>query len=104
VAKAKKAVREPYTATDIKLLKQHLKSRTPIAKISKQMKRSEGALRKKALVLGIRSGTQALKVLAGKARFEAAPAPRGSRISLFFSRPIPSLNVLAEREGGNEPY
>ena len=58
VAKAKKAVREPYTATDIKLLKQHLKSRTPIAKISKQMKRSEGSLRQKALALGIGLGHQ----------------------------------------------
>jgi hypothetical protein len=56
VAKAKKAVRKAYTATDIKLLKQHSKSRTPVAKIAKQMKRSEGSLRQKALVLGIRLG------------------------------------------------
>jgi hypothetical protein len=34
----KKPVRKPYTTADIKLLKQHSKARTPVSKISKQMK------------------------------------------------------------------
>jgi hypothetical protein len=58
VAKAKRPIRKPYTAADIKLLKQHSKARTPVAKISKQMKRSEGSLRQKALALGIGLGHQ----------------------------------------------
>jgi len=59
VAKAKKKVtRKQYTAADIKLLKQHSKARTPVARIVKQMKRSEGSLRQKALSLGIGLGHQ----------------------------------------------
>ena len=44
VAKAPK----PYTAADIKLLKQHSKARTPVSKIAKLMKRSEDSLRLQA--------------------------------------------------------
>jgi hypothetical protein len=59
VAKAKKnPARNLYTAADIKLLKQHSKARTPVSKISKQMKRSVGSLRQKALKLGIGLGHQ----------------------------------------------
>jgi hypothetical protein len=54
----KKTLRKPYTAADIKLLKQHSKARTPVAKISKQMKRSVGSLRQKALKLGFGLGHQ----------------------------------------------
>jgi hypothetical protein len=54
VAKAKK--KKPYTASDIKLLKQHSKARTPVSKIAKVMKRTEGSLRQKALKLGIGLG------------------------------------------------
>jgi hypothetical protein len=57
-AKKKKRKRKPYTAADIKLLKQHSRSRTPVANIVKQMKRSEGSLRQKALTLGIGLGHQ----------------------------------------------
>jgi len=57
-AKKKKPTRKPYTAADIKLLKQHSKARTPVAKIVKRMKRSEGSLRQKALSLGIGLGHQ----------------------------------------------
>ena len=41
VAKAPK----PYTAADIKLLKQYSKARTPVSKIAKLIKRSEDSLR-----------------------------------------------------------
>lgn len=54
----KKLARKPYTPADIKLLKQHSKSKTPVAKIAKQMKRTEGSLRQKALALGIGLGHQ----------------------------------------------
>ncbi len=55
-AKKKKLVRKPYTVADVKLLKQHSKSRTPVARIARVMKRSEGSLRQKALKLGIGLG------------------------------------------------
>jgi hypothetical protein len=51
-----KPARKPYSATDIKLLKQHSKARTPVKKIAKLMKRSEGSLRQKALKLEISLG------------------------------------------------
>jgi hypothetical protein len=57
-AKKKKVARKPYTAADVKLLKRHSKARTPVVKISKQMKRSVGSLRQKALDLGIGLGHQ----------------------------------------------
>ncbi|MBV9563327.1 MAG: hypothetical protein JOY90_23210 [Bradyrhizobium sp.] len=57
-SKKKSTTRKPYTAADVKLLKQHSKSRTPVAKIAKAMKRSEGSLRQKALKLGIGLGHQ----------------------------------------------
>ena len=57
-AKTKSVVRKPYTTADVKLLKQHSKARTPLVKISKQMKRSVGSLRQKALGLGIGLGHQ----------------------------------------------
>ncbi|MET4121787.1 hypothetical protein ABIB85_008490 [Bradyrhizobium sp. JR1.5] len=51
--KAKKTIRREGTKADIKELKAHSKARTPVAKISKATKRSVGALRQKALNLGI---------------------------------------------------
>jgi hypothetical protein len=53
-----KSKRKEYTKDDIKLLKTHSKARTPVAKISKLMKRSEGSLRQKARSLGIGLGHQ----------------------------------------------
>jgi hypothetical protein len=57
-ATKKKVVRREYTASDIKLLKSHSKARTPVSKLTKLMKRSEGSLRQKALTLGIGLGHQ----------------------------------------------
>jgi hypothetical protein len=54
----KKAIRKEYTASDVKLLKMHSKAKTPVAKLSKVMKRSEGSLRQKALTLGLGLGHQ----------------------------------------------
>jgi hypothetical protein len=58
VKATKKRSRKPYTAADTKLLRQHSKARTPVAKIVKLMKRSEGSLRQKARTLGIGLGHQ----------------------------------------------
>jgi hypothetical protein len=50
--------RKEYTKDDLKVLKAHSKARTPVAKISKLMKRTEGSLRQKARTLGIGLGHQ----------------------------------------------
>jgi isocitrate lyase len=55
-AKTKKSVRREYTKADVKELRGHSKARTPVAKIAKLTKRTEGSLRQKALKLGIRLG------------------------------------------------
>jgi hypothetical protein len=52
----KKVVRKLFTKDDVKALKAHSKARTPVAKIAKQMKRTEGSLRQKAIKLGIGLG------------------------------------------------
>jgi hypothetical protein len=54
--KVKKRVRREYTRADVKELRAHSKAKTPVAKIAKQMKRSEASLRQKALTLGIGLG------------------------------------------------
>jgi hypothetical protein len=48
--------RVAWTKENIRDLKAHSKSKTPVAKIAKQMKRSEGAIRQKALALEISIG------------------------------------------------
>jgi hypothetical protein len=54
-----KAVRRrEWTKADVKELKAHSKARTPVTKISKETKRTIGALRQKALHLGIGLGHQ----------------------------------------------
>jgi hypothetical protein len=45
-----------WTKENIRDLKARSKSKTPVAKIAKQMKRSEGAIRQKALALEIGIG------------------------------------------------
>jgi hypothetical protein len=47
-----------WTKKDRRKLKAHSKARTPVAKIAKKMKRTIGALRQKALKLGIGLGHQ----------------------------------------------
>lgn len=55
--KAKKTVlRREYTKADVKELRAHSKAKTPVARIAKLTKRTEGSLRQKALKLGIRLG------------------------------------------------
>ena len=52
----KKRSRVAYTKADIRELRVHSKARTPVKKIAKAMKRTEGSLRQKALALGIGLG------------------------------------------------
>jgi hypothetical protein len=54
----KRQPRKLYTKEDIRFLKQHSKAKTPIKKIAKTMKRTEGSLRQKARTLGIGLGHQ----------------------------------------------
>jgi len=51
-----KRKRRAWAKKDIAELKAHSKSRTPVSRISKMMKRSVGALRQKARILGIGLG------------------------------------------------
>jgi hypothetical protein len=58
VKKVKKRVRRDYTKEDVKELRAHSKARTPVARIVKLTKRTEGSLRQKARALGISLGHQ----------------------------------------------
>ena len=57
-ATKKRVKRREWTKDDIKDLKAHSKARTPVVKIAKTTKRTIGALRQKALQLGIGLGHQ----------------------------------------------
>jgi hypothetical protein len=54
--RVKKVIRRPYTKADIRELRAHSKARTPVARIARQMKRTEGSLRQKAQKLEISLG------------------------------------------------
>jgi hypothetical protein len=52
IAKTKKQIFQPWTAADIKTLRRYAGKR-PARAIGKELKRSEGATRQKALALGV---------------------------------------------------
>jgi hypothetical protein len=54
--KTKTPGREPWTKEDLRELKAHLKAKTPVAKVAKAMRRTEGAVRQKATTIGIGLG------------------------------------------------
>jgi hypothetical protein len=54
--KTARRVIKPWTKDDIRALKAHSKARTPVAKISKELKRTVGALRRRAGIIGIGLG------------------------------------------------
>ena len=56
VKKAVRPVVKPWTKDDLRTLKAHSKARTPVVKISKVMKRTIGALRRSAGILGVGLG------------------------------------------------
>ena len=58
MAKRAAAKRKRWTRPLLAELRRHSKGRTPVAKIARQMKRTEGALRQQALKLGIGLGHQ----------------------------------------------
>lgn len=58
MAKKTKRVRRDWTKEEERSLKAHSKSKTPVAKIAKEMKRTEAALRFKAHSLGLSLGHQ----------------------------------------------
>ena len=54
--KKKTQTRNPWSKESIRELKAHSKARTPVAKVAKAMKRTEGAVRQKATSIGIGLG------------------------------------------------
>jgi hypothetical protein len=52
----RKSKKIPWTKQHVSDLKAHSKKKTPVAKISKSMKRTPGAIRQKALSVGISVG------------------------------------------------
>jgi hypothetical protein len=54
--KTKRAKRREWTKENERELKAHSRSKTPVAKISKLTKRTVGALRQKALSMGMSLG------------------------------------------------
>ena len=58
VKKVKKRIRREYTKDDVKELRAYSKAKTPVARIVKLTKRTEGSLRQKARVLGLSLGHQ----------------------------------------------
>jgi hypothetical protein len=54
----KRSKRREWTKENMRELKTHSRSKTPVAKISKLMKRTVGALRQKALHMGMSLGHQ----------------------------------------------
>jgi len=54
--KTERARRREWTKEDISEIKGHSRARAPVAKMSKLMKRTVGALRQKALHLGLPLG------------------------------------------------
>ncbi|MGB6766707.1 MAG: hypothetical protein WBE50_01190, partial [Methyloceanibacter sp.] len=56
IVRTKRLVRRDWTRAEVRELKQHSKDKTRVKAISKALKRTPGALRQKARVLGIPLG------------------------------------------------
>ena len=54
--KKKPSVRKPWTKEDLRQLKAHSKTRTPVVDVAKAMKRTEAAVRQKAKTIGVGLG------------------------------------------------
>ena len=54
--KKRPTVRKPWTKEDLRQLKAHSKTRTPVVDVAKAMKRTEAALRQKAKAIGVGLG------------------------------------------------
>ena len=58
MANSAKLVRRRWTNQEVREVRAHSRSRTPVSQIAKAMKRSAGALRQKAFALGLPLGHQ----------------------------------------------
>ena len=58
---AKKRAYKTWSKDDLKQLRQHSREKTPVSKIAKSMKRSEGTIRMKAYQLGFSVGHRRAK-------------------------------------------
>jgi hypothetical protein len=56
VPKKKTPGRNPWTKEDLRELKAHSKTRTPVVEVAKAMKRTEAAVRQKAKTIGLGLG------------------------------------------------
>jgi hypothetical protein len=56
VRKKKTPVRNPWTQDDLRQLKAHSKTRTPVVEVAKAIKRTEAAVRQKAKTIGVGLG------------------------------------------------
>ena len=54
--KSSRTKRRAWTKADVTSLRQHSKKKSPVAQIARQLKRSAGAIRQKALSLGLPIG------------------------------------------------
>jgi hypothetical protein len=61
ITRRKRVVRRNWTRTEVKELRQHSKDRTRVKTISRALKRTPGALRQKARLLGIPLGHRRIK-------------------------------------------
>jgi hypothetical protein len=55
-SKARRGTPKPWTKAQVNELKAHSRAKTPVAKISKAMKRTSGAVRQKAQNIGLPIG------------------------------------------------
>jgi hypothetical protein len=67
----KKSKRREWTAQDVRELKQLAKAKTPAAQIARQLKRTEGATRQKALTLNVSLNSRTAKSTTGLKRSAA---------------------------------
>jgi hypothetical protein len=56
MAKVARRVSKPWTKKDVRELRAHSRARTPVVKVSRAMKRTVGALRRRAGILGVGLG------------------------------------------------
>jgi hypothetical protein len=60
-ATKRRVVRREWRSAEVKELKQHSKSKTPVKTVSRLLKRTPSALRQKAFALGIPLGHRRIK-------------------------------------------
>src|SRR3974377_2185710 len=77
----RKVTRGRWEKEDHRELKAHSKARTPVVRISKQMKRTIGALRQQAFKLGIGLGHVREKLISDATSVESPPGDHGGRRS-----------------------